>query len=78
MLRLEMNLNRWHDDGELVSDDIRIFHNNNKLVWKNIHKKSHRKTIDKNTDTNNALICIAIFWVMVLLITYLYGNFEKF
>lgn len=58
MLRLEMNLNRWHDDGELVSDDIRIFHNNNKLIWKNIHKKSHRKTIDKNTDTNNALICL--------------------
>lgn len=58
LIQLEENVNLWHTDGLLTYDEIDDFHDNSISIWKNSHRKSHRSTIDDESDKNNALSCL--------------------
>ncbi len=59
MLNIQMNLNKWYVDGDITNFDLEQFHKTAKLIWKNIHKKSHRTTKSNlSLNKNNALKCL--------------------
>lgn len=59
MLRIQMNLEQWHEDGEITADEVDRFHKEALLIWKNIHKKVHRSSkFDLGLDYINSLNCL--------------------
>ncbi len=59
MLDMKLNLDTWHDDGEITLEQIDRFHNNSIAYWRNIHRLSHRSTKnDISFDYKHALECL--------------------
>lgn len=52
MLNVQMNLEKWHIDGDITKEDLEKFHKSSVFIWKNIHRKSHRTT-KSNLACNN-------------------------
>ena len=58
MLNLKMNLDKWYEDNELTQDEIKRFHENAYLIWKNSHKEHHINSI---LDNDNQEACSCLF-----------------
>lgn len=52
MLNMNLNLEKWHDDGEITVDEINKFHNEAHKYWKNKHAFYHTDTNNENNNTN--------------------------
>ena len=57
MLEIKLNLQEWHNDGEITLEQIERFHKNSVIHWRNEHKHYHRKT-EKINDYEHALDCL--------------------
>jgi len=59
MLRIQMQLQGWHNDGLITADQIVSFHRGAFNYWKNVHRKSHRQTkSDPSLNCYNAKLCL--------------------
>lgn len=59
MLDMQMNLEKWHTDGEITDIDIANFHKEAISIWRNTHKMCHRSTKrDLSLNYDNALKCL--------------------
>lgn len=59
MLGMQMNLEKWHTDGEVTGVDISNFHKEAISIWRNTHKSCHRGTKrDLSLNYDNALKCL--------------------
>ncbi|MDF2543589.1 MAG: hypothetical protein K0S47_3307 [Herbinix sp.] len=52
MLTVQLNLNKWYEDGEITNIDKENFKKSAISIWRNIHRKSHRTT-KSNMSLNN-------------------------
>lgn len=57
LLRVDMNLKEWYDNGEITLSQKELFHEQAITYWKNIHRKCHRRT-NFNNDFDHALDCL--------------------
>lgn len=57
MLNMNLNLEKWHNDGEITFDEMIKFHKEARLFWKNKHTLYHIETNSLN-DNVNARKCL--------------------
>lgn len=59
MLDISLNLQQWHDDGEITLEQRDRFHSNAIAYWRNVHRQCHRDTDnDMLLDHSNAVNCL--------------------
>ena len=47
-----MNLEKWHENGEITNDDLNKFHKEAHTYWKNKHTLYHIETNNENNNIN--------------------------
>lgn len=57
MLNMNLNLEKWHENGEITIDDLNKFHKEAHSYWKNKHAFYHIETSNEN-DNINARKCL--------------------
>lgn len=57
MLNMNLNLGKWHDNGEITADEMHKFHKEAHSYWKNKHAFYHIETSNEN-DNINARKCL--------------------